>query len=114
MNKLPIHPDKSAPAFTEGPVVLLIVVVAVPLHPFASVTVTIYLDNYLKPILSDFVYVDIFKSPDEEMWDSYTITMQPDWDYLHFKYEFKEPGTYFIDIFNAQDIFINTGTVIIE
>ena len=80
----------------------------------ASVTVTIYLDNYLKPILSDFVYVDIFKSPDEEMWDSYTITMQPDWDYLHFKYEFKEPGTYFIDIFNAQDIFINTGTVIIE
>lgn len=80
----------------------------------ASVTVTVYVDNNLKPFLSDFVYVDIFKSPDEEMYDSFTITMQPDWDYLHFKYEFKEPGTYFVDIFNAQDIFINTGTVIIE
>lgn len=80
----------------------------------SSVDVTIYVDNNLLPFLSDFVYVDVFKDPEEEMYDSFTITIEPDWDYLHFKYTFTEPGTYFIDIFNAQDIFINTGTVIIE
>ena len=61
--------------------------------------------------------MDIFSEEDDIFGyatQSLTVTIELDWDYFAFKAYFKEKGLYYIDIYNENDIFINTATVTIE
>ncbi len=82
-----------------------------------SVAVTCYVANNNKPFKSESIYVDIFSEEDDIFGyatQSLTVTIELDWDYFAFKAYFKEKGLYYIDIYNENDIFINTATVTIE
>lgn len=76
-----------------------------------SVDVVIYITNDYRPFKTDLFYIDVYLG-DEEV-DSFNIQVEEDWDYAHVKQTFTKPGTYMIDVYNADDIFINTGEVTI-
>lgn len=79
-----------------------------------SVTVTIYIscDN---PFKTDLFYIDVFEDVGDDFIDvdSYNITVEPDWDYAFVKQTFNRKGTFVVDIYTADDIYVNTGEVVI-
>lgn len=77
----------------------------------AGITVKAYCSNNLLPFKTNLIYVDVYREGEEKMIDSFNISVEKDWDYVHFNVDFSSPGTYYIDLYNADDIFINTGTV---
>lgn len=74
-----------------------------------TVDATIYLENNGKPFKTTKMFVDIYKEGTEEVWSTYSIDVQPDWDYVKFVQTFNRAGTYYVDMFNADDTFINTS-----
>lgn len=85
-----------------------------PLGPTGSVTVTIYV-TCDKPFKTDLFYIDVFEDIGDDFidLDSYNITVEPDWDYAFVKQTFTKKGTYVVDIYTADDIYVNTGEVVI-
>ncbi len=85
-----------------------------PLGTTGSVTVTIYIAND-KVFKTDLFYIDVFEDLGDDFidYDSYNITIQPEWDYAFVKQTFTRKGTYIIDVYNADDIYVNTGEVVI-
>lgn len=74
-----------------------------------TVDVSVYLDNKGVPFKTTKMFVDIYKEGVDEVWDSYSIDVQPDWDYVKFVQTFTKAGTYYVDMFTGDDIFINTS-----
>lgn len=74
-----------------------------------SVDVSVYLDNNGVPFKANKMFVDIYQDGIDEVWDTFTIDVQPDWDYVKFVQTFTKAGTYYIDMFTGDDIFINTS-----
>ncbi len=85
-----------------------------PLGESGSVTVTIYIGSD-KPFKTDLFYIDVFEDIEEDFkdYDSYNITINPDWNFSFVKQTFTKKGTFVIDVFNADDIYVNTGEVVI-
>lgn len=74
--------------------------------------VTIYLSND-KAFKTTKMYIDIYDSKSNEKVDDYSIDVESEWDWVKFKHTFTRPGEYYVDIYNADDIFINTATLTI-
>ena len=74
-----------------------------------TVDVSVYLDNNGVPFKVTKMYVDIYQDGVNEVWDSYSLDVQPDWDYVKFVQTFTKAGTYYVDIFTGDDVFINTS-----
>jgi hypothetical protein len=74
--------------------------------------VTIYISNG-KAFKTTKMFVDVYNSKTSEKIDDYSIDTQVDWDWVKFKQTFDKPGEYYIDLYNADDVFINTATVTI-
>jgi hypothetical protein len=79
-----------------------------------SLTLYMYLTNYPKPLETNLIYVDIYRGEDAAEYDSFSITIEKDWDFCYFNTSFTEPGLYYVDMYTADDIFINTAEFIIE
>lgn len=73
-----------------------------------------YLDNDFKAIQTSLIYVDVYKEGVTDPVDAFSITVQPDWDYIHFQLDLTSAGLYHVDLYNADDIFINTADVVIR
>lgn len=66
-----------------------------------------------KRFATDMFYVDIYDS-DENLYETFTINIDPEWDIVKFNQKFNKKGGFFVDIYNGNDIFINTGIVTIK
>lgn len=78
-----------------------------------NVKVKIFLSNDA-PLKTDKLNVSIYKGADSKSaYKEYTVDIQPEWDYVSFNNTFTEPGTYFIDIYTKNGIYINTSSEII-
>ncbi len=75
-----------------------------------SVKVKVYLSNDELPFKTNKLVVSIYKgSETTNAYKSFTVDIQPEWDYVSFNSVFTEPGTYFIDIYTEGDVYINTS-----
>lgn len=74
-----------------------------------SVNVAVYIDNDRMPFKTNKLFVDIYKDADAAIFDSFGIDIQPEWDYVKFTQNFTEPGTYTVEFYTADDIYINTS-----
>ena len=75
--------------------------------------ITIYLSND-KAFKTTKMYVDIYDSKTNEKIEDFSIDVEEDWDWVKFKQSFTKPGEYYVDIYNEDDVFINTATVTIS
>jgi len=75
------------------------------------VETVVLLDNDFKEFKTTKIWVDIYKDNAEEPYDTFSVDVQESWDYCWFKVKFTAPGTYYVDLYTADDIFINTGTI---
>lgn len=75
-----------------------------------KVTVVLQMD---KPFKTTGFIVDIYDEYDD-LYDTFEIDIEESWDFASFIIDFDESGLYFIDIYNSDDIFINTGELEIE
>jgi len=66
-----------------------------------------------KRFATDMFYVDIYDS-DENLYETFTINIDPEWDIVKFNQKFNKKGSFYVDIYNGNDIFINTGIVTIN
>jgi hypothetical protein len=73
-----------------------------------------YLDNNFKPVKTTLIYVDVYKDGITEPVDAFSITVEPDWDYVHFLLELTSTGLYHVDMYTADDVFINTADVVVK
>lgn len=80
----------------------------------SSIESTVLLDNNLKDFKTKTIYVDIYKDGAEEPFDTFNVTVEETWNFCWFKVAFSAPGTYYIDTYNADDIFINTATITVS
>lgn len=81
----------------------------------AAVPVTIYLSNANKPFRTKKLYVDIYlRGGDAAPVKSYELAVHAEWDYMSFVHRFDKPGTYDVDIYSEEDLFVNSGAVEIK
>lgn len=79
-----------------------------------TVDVSVYLDNHGLPFRTNKMYVDVYNEETNLKFDTFSVDVEPDWDYVKFVQTFTTPGKYYFDYYNEDDIFINTsGTVTI-
>lgn len=80
------------------------------LGSLGSKEIRIYLDSDV-PIKTTKLYIDIYTYVDdkETLEDTYSVDVQEDWDWVSVKQVFTKPGEYIIDIYTANDIYVNTG-----
>lgn len=71
--------------------------------------VMIYISNSEKPFKTNKIYLDVYKTGSDELYDSDSFEIEEDWDWIKFKYTFSEPGEYVFDLYTANDIFINSS-----
>lgn len=76
----------------------------------AKVTVILKLD---KPFQTKKVVVDIYDENDE-LYDTFEVDAKEDWDFISFNVDFDTEGQYFLDLYTADDIFINSAEVQVE
>jgi hypothetical protein len=60
--------------------------------------------------LTNEVRVEIYND-DNELVEDFTLNIEEDWNWFKFDIEFNKVGSYFVDIYNEIDVFINSGTV---
>jgi hypothetical protein len=75
-----------------------------------KVTAVVKLD---KPFKTKSIIVDIYDENDD-MYDSFDIEIQEDWDFFSFNMDFDQKGHFYIDIYTDNDVFINDAEVDIE
>jgi hypothetical protein len=75
----------------------------------AEFVVVIYNDA---PFKTKEFLVEVYDE-DNEVVETFTLDVNPDWDWLKFSMNLKEPGKYFIDIYNEVDTYVNSGEVTI-
>ncbi len=63
-----------------------------------------------EPFLTEKVYVEIYNE-DNELVEDFNLELKPEWNWFKFVIELEKPGSYFVDIYNEIDVFINSGTV---
>ncbi len=80
----------------------------------SSVESTVLLDNNLKDFKTKTIWVDIYKDGAEDPFDSFSVAVEETWNFCWFKVSFSAPGTYYIDTYTADDIFINTASVVVS
>ena len=73
--------------------------------------VTIYISND-KAFKTTKMYIDVYDKNDKKV-DDFNVDAQEEWDWIKFKETFTALGEYTIDIYNADNIFINSATVTI-
>lgn len=57
-------------------------------------------------------FVEVFNEGNDLV-ESFTLNVNPEWDWLKFSMNLKDPGLYYIDIYNEVDTYINSGEVTI-
>ncbi len=77
-----------------------------------SVDVAVYISNSGKPFKSNKFLVDVYYADSNLKFDSFTVDVQPDWDYLKFNETFVSTGTYIFDFYTEDNVFINTSGVL--
>lgn len=81
-----------------------------------QVEITVFLEM-LEALLCSEIFVEIYdaSSATSEQIENFSINgIDPTWNYLHFKINLKKEGTYYIDLYNQNDVFINSATVVIK
>ncbi len=78
-----------------------------------TANVVVYLSNNYKAFKTTKMYVDVYSSATNEKVDDFSIDVEADWDFVKFTQPFTNTGDFYIDIYNADDVFINTATVTI-
>lgn len=73
----------------------------------AKITVGVFNDE---AFLTKEVYVEIYNE-ENELVDEFTLNLEPEWNWFKFVIELEKEGTYYLDIYNEIDVFINSGTV---
>ncbi len=76
-----------------------------------KVDVTIFISSDV-PFKTELFYVDVYEGDD--LYESYDMEVLTNWDYAHVIQTFTRPGSYEVEIYNADDIYVNTGFVTIE
>ncbi len=75
---------------------------------------TVHINNKA-PLLTDTIFVDVFRytgnGTDANHIESLDIPVQPSWDHCSFEYSVFEPGEFMLDIFNKNDVWINSAQV---
>lgn len=80
--------------------------------PYAgTIETVVLLDNNMKELKTNLITVDVYKDGATDPYDTFTINVQPEWDYCYFKLNLAAPGSYYVDLYTADDIFINTATL---
>lgn len=59
------------------------------------------------------VYVDIYRGEEVILNTSYTVG-DTKWNYITIPVEITEPGSYYMDFYNQNDVFINSGSFTVE
>lgn len=77
-----------------------------------SIDVTTYVSND-KPFKTTKFYVDIYDS-NSDLVDTYEYNIEEDWDWSKFSITLKKRGDYTIDVYNAEDVFVNSATLTIK
>jgi hypothetical protein len=70
-----------------------------------------------KALLCTEIFVEIYdaSSATSEQIENFSInSIDPTWDYVFFKVKLKKEGTFYIDLYNQNDVFINSATVVIN
>jgi hypothetical protein len=75
----------------------------------AKFVVVVYNDN---PFKTKEFFVEVYNE-DNDLVESFSLDVNPEWDWLKFAMNLKDPGKYFIDIYNEVDTYINSGEVTI-
>ena len=75
-----------------------------------DVTTILRLD---KPFKTKGIIVDIYDNNDD-LYDSFEIEIDENWDFISFKIDFDLIGHYFIDLYTSDDIFINSAELEIK
>jgi hypothetical protein len=57
-------------------------------------------------------YIDI--NLNDKLLETVELDVEENWDIAWYQYKFTKKGTYYIDVYNADDIFVNTSTIIIK
>lgn len=58
------------------------------------------------------LYIEVYDE-EESLVEDYGIDIQPEWDWVKFVHTFNKPGTYYFDIYNDEDTFVNSAQVTI-
>lgn len=77
-----------------------------------SLPLTIVVEH-TQPLSTDIIYIDIYDE-DENLIKTLELDCDPTWDIISTKYTFEQKGTFYIDAYNAKDVYINTVTIHIE
>ncbi len=83
------------------------------LGPDNKVNVTIHLDNASDPFLTKAINVEVYKGA-SELVEDFVLNIQPERNYLSFVYTFTQQGEYNIDLYTANEVYINTASVTIQ
>ncbi len=78
----------------------------------SSIDVTTYVSND-KPFKTTKFYVDIYDS-NSDLVDTYEYDIEEDWDWSKFTITLKKRGDFTIDVYNAEDVFVNSATLKIK
>jgi hypothetical protein len=79
----------------------------IPANGPAKITVALFNDE---PLLTKEIVVEIY-AEDNTLYDSFSISTKEEWNWCKFSIDIKEPGKYAIDLYNENDVYINTGYV---
>ncbi|HUH73823.1 MAG TPA: hypothetical protein VLZ75_05390 [Chitinophagales bacterium] len=60
-----------------------------------------------KPLQTSSIIVDIYDE-DEDPYDTFELDIEENWDFTSFSINFDKKGHYYLDIYTADDIFINS------
>ncbi len=78
----------------------------------SSIDVVTYVSND-KAFKTTKFYVDVYDS-NSELVDTYEYEIEEDWDWSKFSITLKKRGDYTIDVYNAEDTFVNSATLKIK
>jgi hypothetical protein len=73
----------------------------------AKITVGVFNDE---AFLTKEARVEIYNQ-DNELVDEFKLNLEPEWNWFKFVIELDKEGTYYVDIYNEIDVFINSGSV---
>lgn len=77
----------------------------------SKATISIYIQNDGKPFKTKKVYATIYKGLNKVK--EYDLDIESEWNFFSFKHTFTEAGEYTVEIYNGNDVFMNTANVTI-
>ncbi len=78
-----------------------------------SISLTVYITNNGIPFKTNQLFAVIYDDAEgKHEYDSFKFDVEPQWDFFHFPQEFILPGSYLIDIYNENETYINSSSLI--